>query len=210
MNRCVLPGVRVIALMLVVLSVGVGTADTRAKDAAPNPLPPGYSLSGTGSKQDFDFLAGAWTTHQRRLKARDVGSSEWNDAPSNVHCATAYLAGLATAEESYSPAKSVTGLFLYLFDVQKRQWSLYWIDPKSGNLGTPLVGGFTGTRGDFYGEDVDDGRPVKVRYAWIRIDNDHARWEQAFSYDNRTWETNWTSDFTRAHPAEVCVRKKAA
>ena len=27
------------------------------------------------------------------------------------------------------------------------------------------------------------GRPVTVRYAWTKIDQDHARWEQAFSYD---------------------------
>ncbi len=30
------------------------------------------------------------------------------------------------------------------------------------------------------------------------------RWEQAFSYDDRTWETNWTADFERADPDKVC------
>jgi hypothetical protein len=36
------------------------------------------------------------------------------------------------------------------------------------------------------------------------LDRNHARWEQAFSYDNRTWETNWTAEFVRADPAAVC------
>jgi hypothetical protein len=26
--------------------------------------------------------------------------------------------------------------------------------------------------------------------------------EQAFSYDDRTWETNWTADFTAGRPQE--------
>ncbi len=45
---------------------------------------------------------------------------------------------------------------------------------------------------------------MKVRYTWNKVDDDHARWEQAFSYDNRTWETNWTADFTHADPAVAC------
>ena len=112
-----------------------------------------------------------------------------------------------TAEESYSPTKGVSGLFLYAFDLEKQQWTLYWIDPKSGKLESPLFGGFENARGEFYGEDTDGGLPVKVRYSWIKEDQDHARWEQAFSFDNKSWETNWTSEFTRVDPAKYCVRK---
>jgi ABC-type branched-subunit amino acid transport system ATPase component len=64
--------------------------------------------------------------------------------------------------------------------------------------GSAQVGGFDGDVGLFYGEDVDEGRPVKVVYKWTRVGPDGARWEQAFSYDDgRTWETNWTSDHVR-------------
>ena len=155
-------------------------------------------------REDFDFLVGEWTTVQRRLAARGVGSHEWKDSPPNVHCATRYLNGAVTVEESVSPQKGVTGLFLYSFDVEKHQWALFWIDPKVGRLESPLVGGFAGARGEFYGEDVEDGRPIKVRYSWIKKDRDHARWEQAFSFDNRSWETNWTAEFTRTLPAKQC------
>jgi hypothetical protein len=43
---------------------------------------------------------------------------------------------------------------------------------------------------------AQSGRPGEF-YAVDR-DDDHARWEQAFSYDDRTWQTNWTADFERA------------
>lgn len=186
-------------------------AETLATTAGPGRealAPPGYSLTHGGGKEDFDFLAGTWTTVQRRLAARGVGSTEWKDSPPNLHCAAHYLDGAFTVEESFSPAKGVTGLFLYAFDVEKRQWTLYWIDPKVGRLESPLVGGFNGSRGEFYGEDVDDGRPVKVRYSWIVKDRDHARWEQAFSFDNRSWETNWTAEFTRTDPFKQCEKNR--
>jgi hypothetical protein len=206
MNRRVNAGMRACTVLWAIL-LGDGAAETDAAAASAAPAPAGYSLSGTGTRDDFDFLAGAWTTRQRRLKARGVGSVEWKDSPPNVHCVTRYLDGAVIAEESYSPAKTVSGLFLYAFDIEKRQWSLYWINAKSGKLDSPLVGGFVHERGEFYGEDVEDGRPIKVRYSWIKQDPDHARWEQAYSFDNKTWETNWVSDFRRADPSSYCVRQ---
>ena len=186
---------------------GTAASPDQATNTGAAAVPPGYSLTLTGNVRDFDFLAGAWTTVQRRLKARGVGSTEWNDAPANVHCAIRYLDGALTAEESYSPAGSVSGLFLYSFDIEKHQWSLYWIDPKTGKLESPLVGGFNGMRGDFYGDDVENGHPIKVRYSWIRKDRDHARWEQAFSFDNKSWETNWTTEFIRTDRATHCRKQ---
>lgn len=159
-----------------------------------------------GDMHDFDFLAGAWTTQQRRLKSRGVGSTTWADSPSNQHCARAYLDGKATIDESRFPKGQAAGLFLYDFDPQKRQWSIYWIDPNTGQPDSGTLGGFDGARGEFYADDEDGGRPVKVRVSWIKLDQDHARWEQAFSFDNHTWETNWIADFTRADPAVVCAK----
>lgn len=70
------------------------------------------------------------------------------------------------------------------------------------------AGGFQGNHGEFYGDDEDNGHPIRVRYTWDKLDHDHARWKQAFSYDNRTWETNWIGEFVRADPAEVCVNNR--
>jgi hypothetical protein len=38
---------------------------------------------------------------------------------------------------------------------------------------------------------------VHVRFVWLRLGPNSARWEQAFSFDGQTWETNWTMAFTR-------------
>ncbi|MCY0987762.1 hypothetical protein OV203_11540 [Nannocystis sp. ILAH1] len=174
-----------------------------AAPANPPKAPPDYTTARTGDVHDFDYFAGGWTTAQRRLKARGVGSDEWEEFPATL-CMTPYLGGMATVDELYFPTKGWAGLTLRTFDLAKRQWSIYWVSSETGLLGTPVVGGFQGDRGEFYGPDEDAGRPVAVRYRWTRLDADHARWEQAFSYDGGAWETNWTADFTRADPAGVC------
>lgn len=178
---------------------GAVEPDARAP-AADAPVSSGFKTTRTGTVHDFDYFAGAWTTRQHRLVERGVGSSDWDDFPGQL-CMTPHLGGLATVDELYFPTKGWSGLTLRAFDVAKRQWSIYWVNGKTGAVGTPVVGGFEGNRGEFYGPDDDGGRPVTVRYVWTKVDQDHARWEQSFSYDGRSWETNWTADFTRADPA---------
>lgn len=165
--------------------------------------PPGYSLARTGNVGDFDYFAGGWTTHQRRLKARGVGSDDWDEFPATL-CMRPHLDGVATVDELHFPTKGWAGLTVRTFDRAKRQWSIYWVSSERGVLEPPVVGGFDGNVGEFYGEDRDGDRPVKVRYRWDKRDADHARWEQAFSYDGATWETNWTADFTRGDAATLC------
>lgn len=167
-------------------------------------IPPGYTTERTGTMHDFDYFEGAWTTQQRVLRTDASGRKNWDEFPGNL-CMRLYLGGLATVDELYFPTKGWGGLTLRTFDLKKRQWSIYWVGSKSGKLDAmPEVGGFNGQRGEFYGTDTDNGRPVKVRYLWIEHDHDHARWEQAFSYDDRTWQTNWTAEFARADPAKIC------
>jgi len=167
--------------------------------------PAGYTLDRTGGAHDFDYFQGGWTTLQRRLKVRGAGSTEWEEFPATL-CMTLYLDGVSTVDEIWFPTKQWAGLTLRTFDLKKRQWSIYWVSSASGRLDPPVVGGFTAQRGEFYGEDRDENRPVKVRYTWLKVDNDHAHWEQAFSYDDRTWETNWTAEFVRSDAAKVCER----
>ncbi|WP_394825449.1 hypothetical protein [Pendulispora albinea] len=151
----------------------------------------------TGDVHDFDYLVGNWNVVRRRLKERGVGSNDW-ETYSGTTKSVAYLGGMVNVEESESPGRG-SGATVNVFDLAKRQWSIYEINGKVGKLENPNVGGFTGNRGEFYGEDEDKGRPIKVRYIWTKSGPDTARWEQAFSYDGgRTWETNRTSDFTRA------------
>jgi hypothetical protein len=169
-----------------------------------------YTTERTGGLHDFDFIAGAWTLHNRRLKTRWAGSTEWDEFPA-VDCGAVYLGGVVNVDEIHFPTKGWGGVTLRTFDVEKRQWSIFWINSKTGKLFPPVVGGFDGDRGEFYGEDEDGGRPVKVRFLWIKHGPDRAHWEQAFSLDGKTWEVNWMNDLTRADPAKICdgVRPRA-
>jgi hypothetical protein len=197
------PYLRGLLAALLALPAGLLVGDLEAAAGEPE-VPPGYSTTRTGTVHDFDYFAGGWTTHQRRLKARGVGSSAWEEFPATL-CMTLYLDGAATVDELYMPSKRVAGLTLRTFDSGKHQWSIYWVSSVTGRLDpVPVVGGFDGAHGEFYAADEEDGRAIKVRYIWNKVDRDHARWEQAFSYDNRTWETNWTADFVRADTASTC------
>jgi hypothetical protein len=63
-------------------------------------------------------------------------------------------------------------LTLRTFDVDKHRWSVYWVSSKTGRLDTPVVGGFAGDRGEFYGDDEDGGRAVRVR---LHVDQGRSR-----------------------------------
>jgi hypothetical protein len=192
----------------VLVALGLAAGAPYARGAAPEaPVPPGFTTAHTGDVHDFEYFAGAWTTRQHRLKERGVGSHDWEDFPATL-CAAGYLQGLATVDEMWLPTKNVAGLTLRAFDLQKHQWAVHWVSSATGQMDRGVFGGFEGSHGEFYGEDLEHGRPVKVRYLWNKIDHDHAHWEQAFSFDDRTWETNWTAEFTRADPAQLCVNNQ--
>lgn len=154
-----------------------------------------FSREVTGARDDFDFIAGEWAVVNRRLRERGVGSSDWEIFPA-TSSARLQLGGLANIDEIHFPEPRGTGMTVRTFDAARRQWSIYWVSSRDGLLTPPVVGGFQGDTGLFFGKDVEDGRPVKVRFTWTRGAR-AARWEQAFSYDDATWETNWIMEFTR-------------
>lgn len=146
---------------------------------------------------DFDFLNGAWAVRNRRLKRRHVGSDDWDEFP-GVSACRPLLGGLANVDEIVFPTKGFAGATLRTFDRAEAEWSLYWINSATGGLFPPVRGRFADGRGVFFGDDEDDGRPVKVRFVWSEVTPVAARWEQAFSVDGgRTWEVNWVMEFSR-------------
>lgn len=191
-------------LMVILIAATVAEPQKSATNGGSGAaVPPGYSATVTGGIHDFDFYLGAWTVRSRALKARNVGSNDWRDF-SSIICVTPYLKGGVNVSEMYSPALGSSGLTVRTFDLQKQQWSVHYISNKTGQMDPGTFGGFNGVRGTFFGEDIDNGEPMKVRITWTDLDNDDVRWKQAFSYDNHTWETNWISEMTRANPSTTC------
>ena len=124
---------------------------------------------------------------------------QWDEfrGVSEVHT---ILGGLGNFDEVTldMPDGPVQGVTLRLFDPQTRLWSIYWSSSTRSVLDTPMVGCFEHGRGEFYDREIFEGRSIFSRFIWTSSGADACRWEQAFSADGgRTWETNWTADFTR-------------
>lgn len=148
-------------------------------------------------RRDFHFLYGRWSVRHRRLVTRGVGDDAWDEFAGATFC-QGLMGGLCNVDENDFPERGLQGLSFRTFNVQTRQWSIYWVSSAAGALQAPVVGRFENGIGLFHGDDVDGDRPVKVVYRWEDITSASARWSQAFSYDaGRTWETNWIMDFTR-------------
>ena len=150
-------------------------------------------------RTDFDFFIGEWTGHNRRLRERLKGSTSWEDFEGHV-VDRKILGGMGNLDEVVMERESgrVEGTTLRLYDPKSQQWSLYWADSVSGILQVPMVGCFKDGRGEFYSQEVFEGKSIYSRFIWSEITKTSCKWEQAFSGDGgKTWETNWTMDFKR-------------
>jgi hypothetical protein len=189
-----------------------GWLDDLAASIAPGGQPPSIlyleptsrSMLGNGpraaraSKHDFDFLFGTWKVHNRYLKDRLRGSTEWTEFEATCE-AMPLLHGLANLDRytSVRDGAPFEGMTLRLFDPATGEWTLHWADSAHpGALIPPMRGAFHGGVGEFFGDETVDGRTVLCRFLWT---SDPPRWEQAFADDGgKTWETNWIMEFTRA------------
>lgn len=155
-------------------------------------------------RNDFDFFIGSWDSQHRKLKERLKDCHEWEEF-TGFSVAQKLLGGLGNMDEITMETASglMRGVTLRLFDPKTQLWSIYWADSKSVTLLTPMVGRFQHGVGEFYDRETFDGHSIFSRFIWVSSDPDHCHWEQAFSADGgRTWETNWTTDFTRHQAAE--------
>src|SRR4249919_654359 len=152
---------------------------------------------------DFDFWMGSWKVHNRYLRERLRGSTDWVEfAATSV--ARPLPDGLGNEDVFRTDHEGgFTGLSFRFFDPTTELWSIYWADSRRpGLLDPPVVGSFSRDVGIFEGTDRLDGKPVRVRFTWTGVTTPTPRWEQAFSADDgETWETNWVMEFTLAEDA---------
>ena len=151
-------------------------------------------------RNDFDFLIGAWKVHHRILKQRLKGSLDWQELDGDT-VNRKVLNGLGNIEETIINMKTgpVHAIALRLFDPKLKEWSIYWSTDRTGTLDVPMIGGFKDGCGEFYSQEVFEGRHIYSRFIWSKITANSAQWEQAFSEDGgQTWETNWIMEFERA------------
>jgi hypothetical protein len=149
-----------------------------------------------GSAADFDFLIGEWTICNQRLKQCFKGSDEWEEFPA-ASSVRKILNDTGNIDEMDIPSKGFAGLTVRLFNPRDGSWALHWADSRANVMFPPVIGHFDGGKGVFYGDDTDEGVPVRVRFLWTPSP-EKPLWAQAFSKDGgETWETNWIMEFKR-------------
>lgn len=150
-------------------------------------------------RNDFDFLIGTWKVHHRMLTQRLKGSTDWVEFEGET-IDRKIMNGLGNMDENiiHMKPETVHAISLRLFNPQSKEWSIHWSTDKMGALDIPMIGDFKGGHGEFYAQEVDDGKHVYSRFIWSKITADSCQWEQALSDDGgKTWETNWIMEFER-------------
>jgi len=179
------------SLAIALTSVSLFASEPAAPQASPR------SASADGQR-DFDFEIGTWKTHVSRRLHPLSGSTEWVelDGTSVVRKLLDGRANLVELDIA-GPSGRITGVSLRLYNADARQWSLNYSSMGTGMLTAPLFGEFKNGRGEFFGQDTLGARTILVRFIITCATSDSCRFEQSFSSDGSTWESNWIATDTR-------------
>ena len=150
---------------------------------------------------DFDFEVGSWKTHVRRLQHPLTGSTSWVEYDGTTVARKVWDGRALMIEvELDSSSHHFEGLNLRLYNPESHQWSLNFSNAASGTLSTPTIGEFKNGRGEFYDQEMLNGRAILVRFVISDITKTSCHFEQAFSDDGgKSWEVNWIADDTRVN-----------
>jgi len=154
---------------------------------------------GVSGQHDFDFELGSWKIHLKRRLNPLTGSDKWVEFD-GTSVTRKLWDGRSQIEqfETDGTGGHIEGLTLRLYNPQSHQWRLYWANSKNGILDPPQVGEFKDGKGEFYAQDVINGKAILIRFIWSKTDTSVPHFEQSFSDDGgKTWEVNWITDQTR-------------
>jgi hypothetical protein len=150
-------------------------------------------------QHDFDFEIGTWKTHLRRLQRPLTGSTTWVEYEGTTVVRKVWE-GRANLVELVveGSAGRLEVLSLRLYNPESHQWSLNSASSGGGTLGPPAIGEFKNGRGEFFNQEMLNGRSILVRFVISDITPTSCRFEQSFSGDGgKTWEVNWIAVDTR-------------
>jgi hypothetical protein len=160
------------------------------------------SATARDGAHDFDFNIGTWRTKISILVKPLSGSKTWNNLEGIVTVRKVWD-GRAQVEEIEADGASghFEGLTLFLYNPQSHQWSMSFANADNGLIEEPSVGVFKDGQGEFFQQDVYNGRSIMVRMVWADITPTSHRVEQSFSDDGgKTWEPNFIGELTQEKP----------
>jgi len=184
----------IVCSLMVALQQGI--AQENSNTSSTNVQPAATERDG---QHDFDPLLGSWKYHLKRRLHPLTGSNTWVDLEGTGVCYKIWdgRAQLDTIEVD-GPTGHIEGLTLRLYDPQAHQWRLYWANSKIGKLDPPQIGEFKDGRGQFFAQDVINGKAILIRFDWTNLNTSTPHFEQSFSDDGgKTWEVNWITDQMR-------------
>ena len=151
---------------------------------------------------DFDFFFGKWKVRHRYLKERLAGSTEWIEFTGTCE-ARPIMGGMGNMDDNVieKPTGTYRAATFRAYDPVSKTWAIWWLDGRMPHnpVDPPMIGSFIDGVGTFLADDVQNGKPVKVRFLWSHITPTSCRWEQSLSPDGgKTWEVNWVMENMRA------------
>ena len=186
-------------VVVLVLSVGIAASAFSLARASEEASQAQKAVSGL---HDFDFLVGHWQVHHRKLKKRLVNDHEWVEFEGTLS-SQPLMGGYANVDDDVFdvPGGAYRGVAPRSLDAKSGQWSIWWIDSRmpTAPMDPPVKGGFHNGVGTFYADDVENGKPIRIRFIWSKITATTCHWEQAYSPEKgKTWDTKWVQDLKRA------------
>lgn len=145
---------------------------------------------------DFDFLTGEWKIKIRKFDTTGPDGKKERDACATVH---RVLGGAGSIEELRNGDGSMWGMGVRVWLPETKQWADHWTAAQNGVVNPPQMGQFIDGAGVFLLDDVDDGKPLKIKAIWDQITPTSCRWHQVLSRDDgKTWEYGTYMSWTRA------------
>jgi hypothetical protein len=144
---------------------------------------------------DFDPLLGKWKYHLKRRLNPLTGSNKWIDLEGTGECHRIWDGADIDQINVDGAGTHIEGLTLRTYNPERHEWRLHWANRRNGLIDVPQVGKFKDGHGEFYAQDVINGKTIFVKFDWSRMNTDSPHFEQSFSDDGgKTWEVNWITD----------------
>lgn len=178
---------------------GTATASIASAPTAERKPQPAHPSTDLTDAHGFDFLAGEWRVHHRRISP---ATGKWVEFDGTCS-ARLMMEGSASVEEHLlnSPSGTYRAIGLHSYDAKTEKWSNWWLDGRypAGPLDPPVQGRFENGVASTYSALDKDGKKVIARLRWSDITATSFRFGQASSTDGgKTWETNWLMEFRRS------------
>lgn len=181
--------------VLFILCSCVASARTKSEAAKVGPK---SAIAERDGRQDFDWMIGTWKAHTKSRVHSSTGPDTWIEFDGTEIVRKIWDGAVLDESERDTPDRHDKSLMLYTYTPGTHQWYIYFASDRDGKVGLPNVGEFKDGRGEFYVQDVLNGKLLFNRYVWSATTSASPHYEESWSSDGgRTWELVRIVDFAR-------------